>query len=100
MQLDYDALLVLEIGDGAAFNDRHAGGDRRIVAGEIRRTRPLIDFALGVDSGCTNVRDRYAQQLERVLLLVFAVVKSAVPPGVSYAHGDRAAAIPHVARGD
>src|ERR1700688_2632759 len=99
MQFDYDALLVPEIGDGAALNDRHAGGDRRIVAGEIRRTGQVIDFTLGVDSGCTNVRDRYARQLERVLLLVFAVVKSAVSPRVSYAHGDRAAAIPHVARG-
>src|SRR5580704_15853679 len=99
MQLDYDALLVLEIGDGAALNDRHAGGDRRIVPGEIRRSGQIIDFTLGVDSSCANVRDRYARQLERVLLLVFAVVKSAVSPGVSYAHGDRAAAIPHVARG-
>src|SRR5260370_35911897 len=99
MHLDYDALLVLEIGDGAALNDRHAGGDRRIIAGEIRRTLQVIDFTLGVDSSCANVRDRYARQLERVLLLVFAVVKSAVSPGISYAHGDRAAAIPHVARG-
>src|SRR6202166_3981559 len=99
MQLDYDALLVLEIGDGAALDDRHAGGDRRIVAGEIRRTGQIIDFPLGVDSSRANVRDRYARQLERVLLLVFAVVKSAVSPGVSYAHGDRAAAIPNVARG-
>src|SRR6202049_2337271 len=99
MQLDYDALLVLEIGDGAALNDRHTGGDRRIVAGEIRRTGQIIDFTLGIDSSCANVRDRYARQLERVLLLVFAVVKSAVPPGVSYAHGARATAIPHVARG-
>src|SRR6267154_5377848 len=99
MQLDYDALLVLEIGDGAALDDRHAGGDRRIVAGEISRTGEIIDFALGVDSSSTNVRDRYARQFERVLLLVFAVVKSAVSPAVSYAHGDRPAAIPHVARG-
>src|SRR3984893_493925 len=99
MQLDYDALLVLEIGDGAALNDRYAGGDRRIVAGEIRGTSEIIDFTLGVDSSCANVRDRYARQLERVLLLVLAVVKSAVPPGVSNAHGDRASAIPHVARG-
>src|ERR1700692_3819224 len=99
MQLDYDALLVLEVGDGAALNDRHAGGDRGIVAGEIRRTGQIIDFTLGVDARFANVRDRYARQLERVLLLVFAVVKSAVPPGVSYAHGDRAAAIPNVARG-
>src|ERR1700738_150617 len=99
MQLDYDALLVLEIGDGAALNDRHAGGDRRIVAGEIGRTGEIIDFTLGVDSGSASVRDRYARQFERVLLLVLAVVKSAVSPGVSYAHGDRAAAIPHVARG-
>src|ERR1700681_207219 len=99
MQLDYDALLVLQIGDGAALNDRHAGAYRRIVAGEIRRTGQIIDFALGVDSSCTNVRDRYARQLERVLLVVFAVVKSTVSPSVSYAHGDRAAAIPHVARG-
>src|SRR5258707_6230897 len=100
MQLDYDALLVLEIGDGAALNDRHAGGDRRIAAGEIRRTGQIIDFTLGVDSSCANVHDRYARQLERVLLLVFAVVKSAVPPSISYAHRDRAAAIPHVARRD
>src|SRR6267143_3763812 len=100
MQLDYDALLVLEIGDGAALNDSHAGGDRRIAPGEIRRTGQIIDFTLGADSSCTNVRDRYARQLERVLLLVFAVVKSAVSPGVSYAHGNRTAAIPHVARGD
>src|SRR5260221_12526392 len=99
MQLDYDALLVLEVGEGAALNDRQAGGDRRIVAGEIRRTGQIIDFTLGVDSSCANVRDRYARQLERVLLLVFAVVKSAVSPAVSYTHGDRAAAIPHVARG-
>src|SRR6267143_567992 len=99
MQLDYDALLVLEISDGAALNDRQAGGDRRIVAGEIRRTGQIIDFTLGVDSSSADVRDRYARQLERVLLLVFAVVKSAVSPGVSYAHGDRTAAIPHVARG-
>src|ERR1700722_3595374 len=99
MQLDYDALLVLEIGDGAALNDRYAGGDRRIVAGEIRRSGQIIDLALGVDSSSTNVRDRYARQLERVLLLVSAVVKSAVPPGVSNADGDRAAAIPNVARG-
>src|ERR1700730_15044034 len=94
MQLDYDALLVLKIGDGAALNDRHAGGDRRIVAGEIRRTGQVIDFTLGVDSSCANVRDRYARQFERVLLLVFAVVKSAVSPGVSYAHGDRAPRYP------
>src|ERR1700685_1029899 len=99
MQLDYDALLVLEIGDGTALDDRHAGGDRPIVAGEISRTGEIIDFTLGVDSSCPNVRDRYAGQLERVLLLVFAVVKSAVSPGVSYANGDRAPAIPHVARG-
>src|SRR6266853_28317 len=99
MQLDYHALLVLEIGDGTALNDRYAGGNRRIVACEIRRTGQIIDFTLGVDSSCANVRNRYARQLERVLLLVFAVVKSAVSPGVSYAHGDRAAAIPHVARG-
>src|ERR1700731_1949153 len=99
MQLDYDALLILEIGDGAALDDSHAGRDRRIVAGEIRRTGQIIDFTLGVDSSCANVGDRYARQLERVLLLVFAVVKSAVPPGVSYAHGARAAAIPQVARG-
>src|SRR6202035_756401 len=99
MQLDYDALLVLEIGDGATLNNRHAGGDRRIVAGEISRTGQIVDFTLSVDSSCTNVRYRYARQLERVLLLVFAVVKGAVSPGVSYAHGDRAAAIPHVARG-
>src|SRR5882757_7369507 len=99
MQLDYHALLVLEIGDGAALDDRHAGGDRRIVAGEIRRTGEIIDFTLGVDSSATNVRDRYARQFERVLLLIFAVVKSAMSPGVSNAHGDRAAAIPYVARG-
>src|SRR5258706_13227499 len=99
MQLDYDALLVLEIGDGAALNDRDAGGDRRIVAGEIRRTGGIIDFTLGVDSSATNVRDRYARQFERGLLLVFAVVKRAVSPGVSNAHGDRAAAVPHGARG-
>src|SRR5882724_7457064 len=99
MQLDYDALLVLEIGDGTALNDRHAGGDRRIVASEIRRTGQIIDFTLGVDSSRANVRDRYARQLERVLLLVLAVVKSAMSPGVSNADGDRAAAIPHVARG-
>src|SRR5260370_13011660 len=98
MQLDYDALLVLEIGDGAALNDRHAGGDRRIVAGEIRPTGQIIDFTLGVDSSCANVRDRYARQLERGLLLVFAVVKRAVSPGVSYAQSDLAAAIPPVAR--
>src|SRR5882757_8975582 len=99
MQLDDHAFLILEIGDGAALDDRHAGGDRRIVAGEISRTGEVIDFTLGVDSSATNVRDRYAREFERVLLLVFAVVKSAVSPGVSYAHGDRAAAIPHVARG-
>src|SRR6202051_1786780 len=99
MQLDDDALLVLEIGDGAALNDRHAGSDRRIVAGEISRTGEIIDFTLGVNSSSTNIRDRYARQLERVLLLVLAVVKSAVSPGVSYSHGDRASAIPHVARG-
>src|ERR1700676_4296118 len=99
MQLDYDALLVFEVGDGAPLNDRHAGGDCRIVAGESRRTGQIIDFTLGVDSSCANVRDRYARQLERVLLLVFAVVKSAVSPSVSYAHGDRAAAIPHVTGG-
>src|SRR5258708_23420196 len=100
MQLDYDALFVLEMGDGAALKDGYAGGDRRIVAGEIRRTGQIIDFTLGVDSSSTNVRDRYARQLERVLLLVFAVVKSAVSPGISNADGDRAAAIPHVARGN
>src|SRR5882672_11617881 len=99
MQLDYDALLVLEIGDGAALNDRHAGGDRRIVAGEIRRTGQIVDFTLGIDSSSANVRNRYSRQFERVLLLVFAVVKSAVSPCISYAHGDRAAAIPNVARG-
>src|ERR1700681_675271 len=99
MQLDYDALLVLEVSDGAALNDRYAGGDRRIIAGEIRRTGQIIDFTLGIDSSCANVRDRYARQLERVLLLVFGVVKSAVSPSVSNAHGYRAAAIPHVARG-
>src|SRR5580692_8874180 len=99
MQLDDDALLVLEIGDGAALNDRNTGGDRRIAAGKIRRIGQIIDFTLGVDSSCANVRDRYARQLEWVLLLVLAVVKSAVSPGVSYAHGDRAAAIPNVARG-
>src|SRR5271156_5213641 len=96
MQLDYDALLVLEISDGATLNDRHAGGDGRIVAGEIRRTRQIIDFPLGVDSSCANIRDRYAGQLERILLLILAVVKSAVSPGVSNAYGDRAAAVPHV----
>src|SRR5260370_42343037 len=99
MQLDYDALLVLEIGDGAALNDRHAGGDRRIAAGEIRRTAQIIDFTLGADSRCANVRNRYARQLERVLLLVFAVAKRAVSPGASYAHRERPAPIPHVARG-
>src|ERR1700691_4964051 len=99
MQLDYDALFVLEIGDGAALNDRYAGGDRRIVARETLRSGQIIDFTLGVDSSSPNVRDRYARQLERVLLLVFAVVKSAVSPGISYANGDRAPAIAHVARG-
>jgi len=48
MQLDYHALLVLEIGDGAALDDRHAGGDRRIVAGEIGRTGQIIDFTLAL----------------------------------------------------
>ena len=33
MQLDYDALLVLEIGDGAALNDRHAGDYSAVTAG-------------------------------------------------------------------
>ena len=61
MQLDDDALLVLEIGDGTTLNDRHAGGDRRIVAGEISRTGEIVDLTLGVDSSSTNVRDRYAR---------------------------------------
>jgi len=43
---DYDALLVFEIGDRAASNDRHACGDRRITATEIRRTGQVIDFTL------------------------------------------------------
>jgi hypothetical protein len=40
VQLDDDALLVPEIGDRAALNDREAGCDRRIVATEVRRIHP------------------------------------------------------------
>jgi len=99
MQLDYDALLVLEIGDGAALDDRHAGGDRRIVAGEIRRTGEIIDFTLGVDSSSNNVRDRYARRLKGYCFWSLLLYKSAVSPGYPMPTADRAAAIPHVARG-
>ena len=36
VQLNHDAILVLEIGDRPAGDDRGAGGDRRIVAAQIR----------------------------------------------------------------
>jgi hypothetical protein len=39
VQLDDDAIfIVLEVGEGAALNDRHAGCERRVVATEIRGT--------------------------------------------------------------
>jgi len=51
VQLDYDALLVLQIGDRAAGNDRRAGRDCRIVATEICGTGEIVDLTLGVDAG-------------------------------------------------
>jgi len=59
VQLDDDAILiVLEIGERAALNDRHAGRDRRIVAAEIRRTGQIVDLTLGGNAGGTYISDR------------------------------------------
>jgi hypothetical protein len=79
MQLDYDALLVPQPSDRAALNDREASGYSRKVATEIGRTGQIIDFTLGIKPSGADVHDRYPRDLELVLLLVFAVVKSAVP---------------------
>src|SRR5580692_7579050 len=98
MQLDDDALIVLEIGDRAALNDRHAGGDCRIVAAEICRTGEIVDLTLSVNAGGAYVSDRNARDFELVLFLVFAVVERPVTPGVPDADGDRAAAEPDVGR--
>ncbi len=42
MQLDDDALVVLEIRDRTALDDRHAGCNRRIVAAEVLRSAGLV----------------------------------------------------------
>ena len=61
VQLDYDALIVLEICDRAAGNDRRAGGDRRIVAAQIRwiRRRKQKDSA---QLALENLLSRKAQR--------------------------------------
>src|ERR1700733_2312605 len=88
MQLDDDAFLVLKIGDRTSLDDRHTGGYRRIVAREISRRGQIVDLALRVDAGSAYISDRDAREFELVLLLVFAVVKRAVTPGVSDTDGD------------
>ena len=98
MQLDYDALLILKIGDRAALNDRHAGSYSRKVAIEIGRTGQIVDFTLGIQPRSADVHDRYARKLELVLFLVLAEVKSAVSPGISDSNGHRTTAEPNVAR--
>src|ERR1700722_6338977 len=97
MQLDDDALVVLQIRDGPALDDRHAGCDRRIVAAEVRRAVQIVDLPLGGNTGATDVSDRNARDFELVLLLVLAVVKRPVTPAVADTDGDHAAAQPHVA---
>lgn len=78
MQLDDDALVILEVGDRAAFNNRHARGDCRIVAAKIRRRGQIVDLALGGNTGAAHISDRDAREFELVLFLVLAVVKRAV----------------------
>jgi hypothetical protein len=98
VQLDDDAIfIVLEVGEGAALNDRHAGCERCIVAGEIRGTGQIVDLTLCIKSGGAYVSDRDPGDFELVLFLVFAVVKCPVTPGVSDAGGDGSAAEPHIA---
>jgi hypothetical protein len=58
MQLDDDALVVLEIGDRTALDDRDAGCDCRIVAAEVRRAGQIVDLTLSVNTGATGVSDR------------------------------------------
>jgi hypothetical protein len=94
VQLDYDAFLVLEIGDRAALNNRHAGCYRRIVATQIRRRGQIVDLTLRSNAGSAHISDRDAREFELVLFLVLAVVKGAVAPGVSDADGDRTTAEP------
>src|ERR1700730_5057641 len=48
---DHAIFVVLELGEGAALNDRHAGCERRIVATEIRRTGQIVDLTLCIKSG-------------------------------------------------
>src|SRR5271156_1913299 len=92
VQLDYDAVVVLEIRDRAAGNDRRTGGDCRIVASQIRRLGQIIDLALCGNAGAAYVDDRNAREFEFVLFLILAVIKGTVTPGVSDADRDRAAA--------
>src|ERR1700690_448814 len=98
VQLDYDPLVVLEVGDRAALDDRHTSGYRRIVPAQVRGTGQIVDLALGGNAGAAYVSDRNAREFELVLLLIFTVIKRAVTPGESDANGDRAAAEPHVGR--
>src|ERR1700723_313802 len=98
VQRDHDAVLILEIGDRAALADRDTGGICRIVAAQIRRIGQIVDLALGANAGAAYVGDRDSRELELVLLLVFAVVKRAVTPGVSDPEGDRTAAEPPITR--
>jgi hypothetical protein len=80
MQLDDDALVVLEIGDRTAFDDRHAGCDCRILAAEVRRAGQIVDLTLGGNAGATDVSDRNTRDFELVLFLVLAVIKGSRDP--------------------
>src|SRR5271156_1191033 len=94
VQLDHDAVVVLEVRDRAAGNDRRTGGDCRIVATQIRWLGEIIDLALCSNAGAAYVNDRNAREFEFVLFLILAVIKRTVTPGVSDADRDRAAAKP------
>src|SRR5580704_6543650 len=87
VQLDDDAMVVLEIGDRAALYNRDASRDCCIIAAEIRRTRQVVNLSLSGNAGAPYVSYGNARQFELVLLLVFAVVKRAVTPAIADTEG-------------
>jgi hypothetical protein len=62
VQLDDDAIVVLEIGDRAAFYNRDAGRDCSIVTAGIRRIGQVVNLSLSANASASHVGDRNARQ--------------------------------------
>ena len=80
VQLDHDAMLVLEIGNRSAAADRGTGRNRYVIAVEILQLGKIVNLAGSRDVGHTDVDDRETLQFEPVMGVT--VVQYPVTPNI------------------